>query len=374
MDPTLHRARIWVFRILTMLTGVILSVAIVEVTLRLFHLAPVGGLTTVTQAEFDRIPGIFTPGQRLVDRTVPQLPYHVTIDSLGYREEGQMSRAKPPGEVRIILLGDSFTFGYLVDDEETLPSQLEHLIQSQCGDSVRIVNAGVGGSSIETAAVMAERAKSLGVDIAVLTFTENDVTDLAAPMWEQLAANRASKSRFPMSIVYPVARRLATWNLLLRAQATWTARQAVRTAPVRSTSAGNGNDSTLIGLREEYAMRLRRLRGELDQVGVPLIFAIFPSHYSVYGADPAEQILWVEQTARAEGITTVNYLDVLRRDGRPREDLFLFPFDGHPSAKAYAVAAPVLARALEELPPLLARCATNGRRDSTGSDSTGTAR
>ena len=351
-----HRTRTWVYRITATLIGIVLALVLVELTLRLFDLAPVGGVATVNQRDFERLPGLFTPGQRLIDRVVPALPHQVTIDSLGYRGVEELPRAKPPGEIRIVLLGDSFTFGYLVDDDNTLPAQLERLLRARCSGPITVINAGVGGSSIETAAAMAERALPLGVDLAVLSFTENDVTDLVMPMWNQLTANRTAKSRFPMSIVYPVARKLALWNLLLKAQATWTVRRSATAGRARPASGTVASDTMLLALRAEYADRLVELRDRLAGAGVPLVFAIFPSHLLVYGENSGEQVQWVERTAREAGLPTVNYTSALQRDRRPREQLYLFPYDAHPSAAGYAVAAPLLEAALIALPPLSRRC------------------
>ncbi len=349
------RARKWLWGTVAVALGVALSLALAEVALRLFDLAPVGSLATVTQREFERIPGMFSPGQSLVERLVPQLPYRITIDSLGYRDAGQLPRTKPAGEVRVLMLGDSFTFGYLVDDDKTLPADVERLLRSRCGDGVRVINAGVPGSSIETAAGMADRSLSLGIDVAVITFVENDVTDLPSAMWTQLATNRAAKSRFPMSLVYPWARQLALWNLVMEARGKWRARKTTAVLPVRLAPEASGPNQALLKLRDEYRQRLTALRDRLAGAGVPLVFAIYPSHRAVYDSLD-EQVRWVERTAREAGLTTVDLTPPLQRDGRPKEELFLFPYDGHPSVAGYALVSPSLADTLMAVPVLKDRC------------------
>src|SRR5689334_13166905 len=108
------RYRRWLVPLVLICTGVVTALVAVEVLLRVFGLAPAGGLATVNQRDYERFPGIFTPNQQLVDRTRPSLPHRVTIDSLGFRDVKQISRKKPSGEVRVLMLGDSFTYGYLV--------------------------------------------------------------------------------------------------------------------------------------------------------------------------------------------------------------------------------------------------------------------
>ena len=54
---------------------------------------------------------------------------------------------KPPGELRIMVLGDSLTMGQGVQDDESFPARLGQLMAAQDGEghSVRVVNAGVNG-------------------------------------------------------------------------------------------------------------------------------------------------------------------------------------------------------------------------------------
>lgn len=351
----------WAIQIATVVAGFAVAFILAELVLRVFHLAPVGGIATVNQRDFERLPGLFVPGQRLVDRRNPALPHHVTIDSLGFRGNIELPRTKAAGEIRVVLLGDSFVYGDFVDDDQTLPAQLERRLQVRCNRELRVINAGLGGSSIETASAMVDRVLPLGVDVAVLTFSENDVTDLADPIWDQLASNRAAKSHFPLSILYPLIRKSATWNLVLSAQGklrNW--RTAGVVTPALATKATDP-DSVLSSLRREYRDRLLQLRDRLAQAGVPFLFAIFPSHLSVYGLGTGEQLRWVEQMAKEAGIRTVDLTPALRQDGRPMEVLYLLPYDGHPSPTGYEVTVPLLEGELATMSPLAGRCDARNR-------------
>ncbi|MEJ2343574.1 MAG: hypothetical protein P8Y10_15410 [Gemmatimonadales bacterium] len=102
--------RVVLYRVLALSLGLGVALFVAEVVLRAFDLAPVDGVATVTAADFDRVPGIFKPGQRVQDRRKPDLAHWVTIDSLGYRGD-DFPRRKPDGEYRIVLAGDSGTWG-----------------------------------------------------------------------------------------------------------------------------------------------------------------------------------------------------------------------------------------------------------------------
>jgi len=359
-----HWYRQWLIRLVMIAVGFVIALVATEVLLRTLSLAPAGGLATVNEREYRQLPGIYTPNQRLIDRTQPKLPFRVTIDSLGYRGTRQISRAKPAGEIRVLMLGDSFTFGYLVDDDKTMSALVESRLQARCaaGQSIRVVNAGLGGSSIETAAVMAERALPLGIDIAVVTFSENDVTDLADPMWVNLTANRAAKSRFPMSVVYPVVRHLALWNVLLKVEGKIRNTHIASVAHPSAMTQGVAADSSLLRLRAEYRERLSRLRDMLTGANIPLLFAIAPSANTVYSDNSGEQVRWAGQTARDLGIPVVDFTPALKRDGRPKEQLYMLPIDGHPSAAGYAAAEPGLEATLVGTPPLAQRCTSEATR------------
>ncbi|MBI3320264.1 MAG: hypothetical protein HYZ89_06750, partial [Candidatus Omnitrophica bacterium] len=53
---------------------------------------------------------------------------------------------KPPRTFRILMLGDSYTFGFPVKDQETFCHLIEQGLKSQ-GYSVEVVNGGVSGYS-----------------------------------------------------------------------------------------------------------------------------------------------------------------------------------------------------------------------------------
>src|SRR5687768_299856 len=147
------RARAILFAIAALGLGFGAALILVEIVLRAFSLAPSAGISTVTESEFARVPGLFGPGQRIIDRQREPLPFAVRIDSLGYRGT-HFPREKRDDELRVLGVGDSFTYGDFVDDEETLPAAVERGLARECGRPVTVINAGVGGSTISTHANM----------------------------------------------------------------------------------------------------------------------------------------------------------------------------------------------------------------------------
>ena len=332
--------------------GTAAALLLAEGVLRLAHLAPTNGLATVDAAEFRTIPGIFAPAQDLIDRRDPRLPYHVTIDSLGFRGT-DFPQSKPPGETRILFTGDSFTFGDFVDDDQTLPAQVEQRLRARCG-TVRIVNAGLGDATVVEEAHLIERGLSVSPDLVILLFSENDVDDLnRVSTWDRLADNRRAKSRFPFSLVYPLLRHTALWNLALKARA----QERADEHPVRIDWTAQGQEAITPRLREEYRQDLGRVRDSLTARGIPLVFVAYPSHLALAQATMRGQMTWVTRTADGLGLPVVNLLPPLSASGLGAKALYLLPFDGHPSPRGYEVASMYLADRLTALEPLRHTCA-----------------
>lgn len=349
MSTRRERLRLLAFRIAALGLAALAFLIIAELVLRLADLAPTTGLFTVTESEFDRVPGLFSPNQDVSDSRNPNLPHRVRTGGLGYRG-ADFPRAKPPGEFRILVVGDSFAYGDFVDDDETLPAQLEMRLEA-AGIQARVINGGVGGTTIVTHTQMALRALPLMPDLVILVFSENDVHDLTrTPMWDRFAANRKRKSRFPLSVVYPVLRRSAVWNFALNVQERFRVGfEEPDTGPAAS-SPGTGTD--LEARRDEYARALGELDRALRDHGVPLVFVAYPSRRSL--VEGPEWSAWATQVATDAGIPALDLTSALQEAGTDVEQLYLLPYDAHPNPKGYAVAAVAVATSLIDqglLPP-----------------------
>jgi lysophospholipase L1-like esterase len=60
---------------------------------------------------------------------------------------GEISFTKPAGAYRVVVVGDSFTFGHGLDDDETYPSRLEDILTASvsAGRPIEVINMGVPG-------------------------------------------------------------------------------------------------------------------------------------------------------------------------------------------------------------------------------------
>lgn len=115
----------------------------------------------------------------------PQLPYQVKTNGQGLRMPRDLE--VPKSRQRILLLGDSFTFGIHLPDVHTYPA----LLQARLNDR-EILNAGVPGYSIpQERALFVERAHFCEPDITILQVLFNDLYGLF--YFEQNLFARGSK-------------------------------------------------------------------------------------------------------------------------------------------------------------------------------------
>lgn len=132
---------------------------------------------------------------------------YATLNSQGYRGK-EFNIEKDQGKTRILILGDSITFGHGVADEETFPYQLETILKTY-GD-VEVINAGyASGFTTDTYYLyLKERGLKLKPDIVILSlFVMNDISDLNETIWEKIDENG-----LPMKIVSCC--RTVDWKIL----------------------------------------------------------------------------------------------------------------------------------------------------------------
>ena len=125
------------FYFVTPVVSVILTLTLTELCFVLFY------HSRGVNMFFD--PDPFT-GYRLRPRAMGhfQQGIPIRINEHGHRDESVLV-AKPDGVFRILVLGDSFTAGSNVAQEEAYPEILERLLANSNAAPVEVVNAGVGG-------------------------------------------------------------------------------------------------------------------------------------------------------------------------------------------------------------------------------------
>jgi len=99
------------------------------------------------------------------------------INGQGFRSAVDFTHEKPKNVLRVLVLGDSFTVGYEVGQEETYSVVLQRELQKQ-GINAQVINAGVSGfSNAEELIFLEQEGIRYQPDVVVLGFYSNDLSD-----------------------------------------------------------------------------------------------------------------------------------------------------------------------------------------------------
>jgi hypothetical protein len=114
---------------------------------------------------------VLTPGHRGTSYGT-----RVEINEMGFRHPS-ISRERPPGVYRVVGVGDSFTFGMGVRQEESWPAQLEALLKAPPGyERVEVVNVGVPGYNLRQYCRKTKlKVLDLEPNLVVMGLVENDL-------------------------------------------------------------------------------------------------------------------------------------------------------------------------------------------------------
>jgi lysophospholipase L1-like esterase len=175
--PRRRRARTVAIRLLTVAITVMVTLGAVEVAFRIMGYHPIyeeytdpdSFYVADTTAGWSYRPG--ATGEFVGPRPYP-ITYrsYVRINSLGLR--GPELTAVPAGGVRVLALGDSWTSGLEVAENETYPAVAAGLLSTRLGVPVQVINAGVRGYGTDQAWLLyRERLKRLHPDVVLYYYT-----------------------------------------------------------------------------------------------------------------------------------------------------------------------------------------------------------
>lgn len=99
-----------------------------------------------------------------------------TINREGYRGPVR-TRQKPAGIIRILVFGDSHTFGTGAGDGATYPDQLESLLNRDGSGRFEVINFGVGGYDLRQSIRLARaKAPVYRPDLVLITYHAGDIS------------------------------------------------------------------------------------------------------------------------------------------------------------------------------------------------------
>ncbi len=344
----------------------------------------------------------FIPGAHGHHKTV-EFDAVYAINSLGLRN-AEISPAKPAGPGRILMLGDSFTEGNGVAQDENFPSLLQARLDADgLARRWQVVNTGVGSySPLLEYLYLKTQGLDLQPDIVILNFDLSDIYDdiqytrlarfgaggdpVAVPA-EPEAPSRSRAVRLLVAVKDFFKRHTRTYNFVRRRVSLYVERlknEQDVSGDIRRDKYAMLREATLARGDRDWTLSygyLLRIRDALRARGIDFCVTVYPYGLqlsprewgagrrfwgfqpgAVYSTEPQELI---ERFCRRNGIPVVNMCGEFKERSRTEYPLY-YEYDGHWRPAGHRIAADVLHRAL--LPYLQAH---EGRTPVSGASGPG---
>jgi len=267
------------------------------------------------------------------------------INSHGLRGR-EIALTAPADTVRLLMVGDSFTYGEGVEDDETFSRKLEEMlngtsISGRGGLRYETINAGVSGYNTHDEYVyLKNRWIAFNPDVVVIVFYLNDAYDdskffsLITGAGEGASLEGKNASRSPSRVVEWVTNRLNRLKVAKQVKAIYQ-KQFSETPFIE----GYDWKDSRKALGEAQALTGRH--------GAGLALVIFPELYELTEKYPFRNIhVRVREAAEDLGIPVLDLLDTFT--GEEPETLWVHETDHHPNARAHDIAAGAILRFLED--------------------------
>jgi lysophospholipase L1-like esterase len=275
--------------------------------------------------------------------------------------------ARSSNTFRIVVLGDSYTFGQGVERDKTFPAVLEKLLNGM-GANVKfeVVNLGFCGLNTMTELQLLTeeginpdtwapdpnyRGLAYQPDLVLLEYTLNDsstswrVPGQVKGFDDRFRTGevvlRVNGGRYSLPLPDGVDKFLTMHSRLYLALLSGY-NQTLGLLGLREAGRG-AIESTLSRYDENFQgwkwmnQALQELAGVGRFTGIPIVMAIYPDMVSLSAYPFVSAHQKVKAKAESYGIATLDMLPYFQ--GRNERDLIATPFDAHPNAKAQAIAA-----------------------------------
>ena len=254
----------------------------------------------------------------------------VTLNSHGLRGR-EIPYEKPAGEKRVLLLGDSVTFGWGVGDGETFADAMGPLLASATGRAWEVINAGVNGyNTQQEEAYLRTEGIRFDPDLVILTYVSNDTDPIINPI-------ETTWRRYP---TWPGSLPEALDRLTALSYTYQATRMFLRARVLQAQRSGetHGESSPVTAAAGWPASRefLRRIAELCAKRNIRFVVASFTI------GDPA---FYAE--LQALGIPTVRLDEAFRKV--PSSDHYVSAVDPHPTRSVHRAIADVLVQETSRL-------------------------
>lgn len=262
------------------------------------------------------------------------------VNNLGLRGP-DVAEEKPAGTRRVLVLGDSFTFGVGVRDEDTFARRLEVDLNRDAshGERIEVINAGVQGYNTRDEVLYLEREwLRLAPDLVVIVFYLNDAYEdrTFLNMGESLGVYLEPYGLGRYSYLVDLVQHEIGARRSQSALEDYYLQHYFRDAKNFLARPGEVASDWLKSRNAlQHAAELLRERD------IPLVLVVFPELHQLDASYPFAKVHdLVRGTADELSIPVLDLLDTYR--GQVDHELWVHPTDHHPNAEAHRQAAEAL--------------------------------
>lgn len=263
---------------------------------------------------------------------------------------------KRAGTFRIIVLGDSLTYGYGIAEEDTYPRVLEKLLSEAF--RVEVLNLGVSpAQSPDIYRILRRKLPDLRPELVVYGVCLNDFLPYGVDQYE---SNRA----YPVPLPYKdhfIAKTL-TGKLLEKQYDALLMRWGLRADFFTDIL------KDFDGYQTRFAKDVKAMNAFEQAHGLPPVVAMVLEQYPDTKGKGFEVALAAERHMREAGMRVIPADYIRLNDGR--RDWFVSRWEGHPNEKANRAFAEQFAKVLRDLPEL--QPYKRGTKDGAGLRRAGT--
>jgi len=280
----------------------------------------------------------------LEEQTAPQVS--ARSNSLNLRDQ-DYSVEKPPNTKRVLILGDSFTYGIGVpDDAAVFPELLEYELNKEYaehGTTIEILNGGIPGSHTDdwVELLTAVQGSYTDIDVILMVFflrdgtRTNSIGGFFGPIRDELEEKNRNSFLYQYSYFYRLYRDTRDKAYLSRKYS-----QALNESYL-----GNRKQTKEWEIAKANILKIKEIGESMDtKVG----FVIFPVLVELNANYPFQEICDVIGEFSSEnGIPTHSLLPDFMGEYGP--DLWVSSYNQHPNEKGHEIAAKSMLPFLREL-------------------------
>ena len=230
---------------------------------------------------------------------------YLRTNARGFRNDGELQTAIPPGKVRIICSGDSFTLGYGVSNDRTWCQNLAAM-----DNRLETVNMGQGGYGLDQIYLWYARdGTPLDHDIQIFAFIGTDLRRTSSDMFEGYPKPTLAFQEgrlVPQNVPVP---RIGMWGRfvqrLLRFQQLQSVKLLQKVLFRRSSPPGGGDDPATLRLADKVFEDLAARNRKKNSV---LVVTFLPTE-GEYRLGMPKHIAALKAEVIRNGITWIDLVD-----------------------------------------------------------------